>query len=150
MVARKPTAQDIANLLEWIENGDDPAAQRSVIRWCRDNGVDRGPVHEALRADEWANRYARACEQRGLDVADAIHDVAEKAMTGEIKADAARVAVDAYKWTSSRLLAPKRLGEKLDVTSDGKALPAATVFVVGRDVSDRVVSESDDPGGSDG
>jgi hypothetical protein len=104
-----------------------------------------------LRTDEYAPRYTRAVEERGVEVAESLHQIAERTQDGEIDPAAARVAIDALKWTSSRLLAPRRLGERVDVTTDGKALPATTaVFVVGRDVVDRVASENGHGDGDEG
>lgn len=144
MGARRAKAEDMDALLQWIEAGDDPPTKRSVRAGAVKFGLDLKSIKELLRTDEYATRYTRVCEERGVEVAESLHDLSERTMTGEIDPAAARVAIDALKWTSSRLLAPRRLGDKIDVTSDGKALPASSVFVVGRDVVDRVKTEHDD------
>lgn len=58
--------------------------------------------------------YARAIQARAMAHAERIDDLAEKAVRGEIPADVARVAIDAKKWTASRLL-PKLYGDKQQV-----------------------------------
>ena len=148
MGMRRATADDMDALLQWIENGDDPPTQRSVRAGAVKFGLDLKSVKLLLRTDEYAPRYTRAVEERGVEVAESLHQIAERTQDGELDPAAARVAIDALKWTSSRLLAPRRLGDRVDVTSDGKALPAATVFVVGREVVDRVTTEHDDGAGS--
>lgn len=151
MGQRRATAADMDTLLQWIENGDDPPTQRSVRAGAVKFGLDLKSIKVLLRTDEYAPRYTRAVEERGLEVAESLHQIAERTQDGEIDPAAARVAIDALKWTSSRLLAPRRLGERVDVTTDGKALPATTaVFVVGRDVVDRVASENGHGDGDEG
>jgi hypothetical protein len=151
MGQRRATAADMDTLLQWIENGDDPPTQRSVRAGAVKFGLDLKSIKVLLRTDEFAPRYTRAVEERGVEVAESLHQIAERTQDGEIDPAAARVAIDALKWTSSRLLAPRRLGERVDVTTDGKALPATTaVFVVGRDVVDRVASENGHGDGDEG
>lgn len=122
MGARRAKAEDMDALLQWIEAGDDHPTKRSVRAGAVKFGLDLKSIKELLRTDEYATRYTRACEERGVEVAESLHDLSERTMSGEIDPAAARVAIDALKWTSSRLLAPRRLGDKIDVTSDGKAL----------------------------
>jgi hypothetical protein len=57
------------------------------------------------------HRYARAIQQRALNHADEITLISQRVMRGEVPPDAARVALDAMKWTASRLL-PKVYGDK--------------------------------------
>jgi len=134
VAARKPTNEDIAALIEWIESGVDEPCKRSLVKGCERFGLHRTSVHEVLRTEEWADKYARACEQRGLEVAESLHDIAEKTLSGEYDHQAARVAMDALRWTSSRLLAPKRLGDKVDVTSGGERVSIAVVAEHAKDV----------------
>ena len=58
--------------------------------------------------------YARAIQARAMAHAERIDDLAEQAVRGEIPADVARVAIDAKKWTASRLL-PKLYGDRTQV-----------------------------------
>jgi hypothetical protein len=69
--------------------------------------------------DDFGTEYARAREAQAEVMDDKILTAA-----GEAKADpqAARVQIDAYKWRAAKL-APKRYGDKIDVTSGGERLP---------------------------
>lgn len=68
-----------------------------------------------LSEDEsFQDDYARAIQARAMAHAERIDDLAEQAVRGEIPADVARVAIDAKKWTASRLL-PKLYGDRTQV-----------------------------------
>lgn len=61
--------------------------------------------------------YAHAREaQADLD-ADRIREIGEQAIRGEIEANAARAAIDAYKWSAGKR-APKKFGDKLELSGD--------------------------------
>jgi len=66
------------------------------------------------RDEEFFLSYTRAIQARALIHAERIDELAEKAMRGEIPPDAARVAIDAKKWTAQRLL-PKLYGDRQQV-----------------------------------
>lgn len=68
------------------------------------------------------DKYARAKDDAADALADDIEDIANAVLKGVYDPAAARVAVDAKKWIASKLK-PKKYGDKLDLTSDGKALP---------------------------
>lgn len=91
----------------------------SLRQICARKGMpDRTTVMRWLDADEsFASRYARAREMQGDHMDDLILETANDC-TPE-SAPAARVKIDAYKWRAAKLN-PKRYGERLDVTSDGK------------------------------
>lgn len=61
-----------------------------------------------------AEQYARACAARARSYGDRIGDVVDQALSGEIKPEVARVAVDAYKWISARLQ-PVMYGDRQEV-----------------------------------
>jgi hypothetical protein len=65
----------------------------------------------------FAERYARAMELRADWHAAEIERIARQVERKEIPPDAARVAIDARKWTASKLR-PKRYGDKLQVDAD--------------------------------
>lgn len=62
--------------------------------------------------DGFAESYVRAREAQADADADAITDIGRRAITGEIEPSAARVAIEAYKWSASRR-APKKYGDKI-------------------------------------
>jgi hypothetical protein len=66
---------------------------------------------------EFAEKYARAREARADARSDEIDEISQKTLSGEYKADAARVAIDAHKWQAGKEN-PKRYGDKL--TLDGE------------------------------
>lgn len=85
-------------------------------------------VYSWLRANpEFSNNYTRAKQEQADTFADKIADVAFDTLAGKYEPNNARVAIDALKWTASKLK-PKTYGDKLDMTSDGKPVS----FVVTR------------------
>ncbi len=61
-------------------------------------------VHEWIEADTIkAERYARARRRQARHFAERINETAERALSGEIEPDQARVAIDAFKWTASKM-----------------------------------------------
>jgi hypothetical protein len=111
--------------LQKICDSDDkfPSA-KTVYAWLRE--------HEDFR-----NNYARARECQADLLADEIIHIADTFVVGQktvSKAtgleitegdtvDRSRLMVDARKWKASKL-APKKYGDKLDVTSDGEKIAA--------------------------
>lgn len=84
--------------------------------------------------EEKAKRYARACEARADKMFDELIDIADKQGQDVIGEDdfgnpiinhniiaRNRLQVEARKWALSKL-APKKYGDKLDVTSDGERI----------------------------
>ena len=87
-----------------------------------------------------ADQYAQAREIGLEAMAHDILDIADDGMNdtylddrGNVQVNAdviarSRLRVDSRKWLLSKLL-PKKYGDKVDVTSDGKQLPSVTVNV---------------------
>lgn len=59
-------------------------------------------------------RYTRAKEESADSDADRINNIAEKVLIGEYDPNAARVAIDAYKWSAGKKK-PKKYGDKIDI-----------------------------------
>lgn len=79
---------------------------------------------------EFSAQYERACNTRAEILFEESLELADKSVediVGDDKSDSARVQArklqtDMRKWYLSKVL-PKKFGDKLDLTSDGKALP---------------------------
>ena len=63
-------------------------------------------------------QYTRAKEESADSDADRINNIAEKVLTGEYEPNAARVAIDAYKWSAGKKK-PKKYGDAIKVEHDG-------------------------------
>ena len=68
-------------------------------------------------SDELKQAYARARDMRAHAIAGRIYEMADDVRRGKIAPDAARVAIDAYKWTASKML-PKSYGDKVDISGN--------------------------------
>ena len=82
------------------------------------------------------NNYTQAREDSADLDAETVIDIAEKTLKGEHDPAAARVAIDAYKWTAGKKK-PKKYGEKLDVTSGGEPIKQTPITVInnGKDLN---------------
>lgn len=81
----------------------------TILRWLRDDV-------------EFRSMYARAKDDAADALADDILDLADRVLTDEIDANSARVAIDAKKWVAAKLK-PRKYGDKIDMTTNGKDLP---------------------------
>jgi hypothetical protein len=70
------------------------------------------------RHDEFVQQYARAKESQ----ADAYEELMLEVARTEKDVQRARLIVDTMKWTASKLK-PKKYGDKVDYTTNGKDLP---------------------------
>ena len=68
---------------------------------------------------EFIEQYARAKVDSGDSDADKIEEIAEKTLDGTYEPAAARVAIDAFKWTASKKV-PKKYGERQHIEHSGK------------------------------
>ena len=89
------------------------AEGRAVKNVCQDEDMPTFSfVWKWISEDAvFEHRYARAIQQRALNHADEITFMVQEVREGKLPPDAARVAIDAMKWTASRLL-PKVYGDK--------------------------------------
>jgi hypothetical protein len=121
-----PFDQDIADkILEAISSGiglvtflkSDQSfpSYPTVMRWIRGN-------------PEFAASYAQAREDMADADADKIADVAQAVLDGNLDPNAARVAIDAYKWSAGKRR-PKRYGEKIEVENTGTVAVTHTLNV---------------------
>lgn len=97
-------------------------AMSAVFRWLRDN-------------KEFQEQYARACEERTEAMAEDLLDIADDGTNDYHETDDGRtiyngdaiqrskLRVDTRKWLMAKMK-PKKYGDKVDFTTDGKALPS--------------------------
>lgn len=85
---------------------------------------DEFPSHQSIYT--WLNKYPQFLEQytraksdSGDADADRIEEIAEKVLDGSLDPQAARVAIDAYKWTAGKKR-PKKYGDKLHTEHSGE------------------------------
>lgn len=92
------------------------AKGKSLRAVCAMEGM---PSHQTVynwfrKYEGFVEQYARAKEDSADSRADQIEDIAEKVLSGEYDAAAARVAIDAFKWTSGKHK-PKKYGDKQQI-----------------------------------
>lgn len=119
------------NILSEIEEG---ASLRSVLR--RDEMPTQKTFFDWLHEDEEkVKQYARACELRAEQIFEDILEIADETQgdkkyteSGEIidseYVARSRIKIDARKWMLGKMN-PKKYGDKLDMTTDGKAIQSA-------------------------
>lgn len=106
--------------------GDKPVSKSTFLLWCSEN-------------KQFADQYARAMDARTDAMADEILDIADDASndwqinpeTGKeyINTEVvqrSRLRVDARKWLMSKM-APKKYGDKVDVTSAGEKVGSPVI-----------------------
>lgn len=89
---------------------------KSLTAICKQKGMPSvGTVYRWMAEDEGLSEgYARATQARARSYAERMEDVVNQALAGEIRSDAARVAVDAYKFITTRLM-PQLYGDRQTV-----------------------------------
>jgi hypothetical protein len=97
---------------------------RSLRSICREDGMPGlSTVFKWLDEDPWfLEQYTRAKDNQADTNTEDIQDLAKRVVSGEVEPQAARVAIEAYKWTASKLK-PKKYGDKIDMTTNGKDMP---------------------------
>lgn len=103
---------------------DNIPASSTIFRWLLDED-------KKLFQEQYARSRAIQAELMFEELM-AIADESDTVIQGDDKSDAARVnakrlRVDTRKWYLSKVL-PKKFGEKLDVTSDGKAIKGNSII----------------------
>lgn len=112
MVRPSSYSQELADIIcDRIARGE------SLRAVCETEGIpSKETVRNWLREDRegFLAQYTRAREEQADHYADEIIEIADKANDAQL----ARLQVDARKWKASKL-APKRYGEKVDLTHAG-------------------------------
>lgn len=125
-------------IIEKIEYGlslrkslkDEGVSSRTFFEWIKDNDIRQ-------------KQYAHACEERSEKIFEEMIDIADDGtndyMTIE-KGDMlynvedkevvnrSRLRIDTRKWMLSKMM-PKKYGDKLDVTTNGKDIPTQPMIV---------------------
>lgn len=100
--------------LKSILDTDDKMPSRAIIyNWLNKDHQDFD--------QNFLNNYVRAREESADLDAERIEEIAEKTLKGEYKSDAARVAIDALKWTAGKKK-PKKYGDKLDLSIEERPM----------------------------
>ena len=126
---------DGMGLVTFLKSRPDMPSYPTVMRWVRDN-------------PDFAANYAQAREDMADHDADKIADVAKTVLEGKVDPAAARVAIDAFKWSAGKRR-PKRYGEKLEIEQTGSVqvthtLDVSNLTLEELDVLERVLSGSDE------
>lgn len=114
-------------LVTVLKENDAFPSYSTVMKWIREN-------------PEFAQNYARACEDMADHDADKIADVAQRVVRGEVDPQAARVAIDAYKWSAGKRR-PKKYGDKIEVEQSGSVAVTHTLDVSGLSLEELDVLE---------
>lgn len=94
--------EGIANghsLVSILKEDEELPTYTTIMKWLKD-------------FPEFSDNYRRAREDQADHDADKIGDIAERVVKGLLEPNAARVAIDAYKWAAGKRK-PKVYGEKL-------------------------------------
>lgn len=100
-----------------------------MVKICKEKGMpSHATVHVWLEANKsFQDKYARARLNQADWYADKITDIANAVLQGRYKPENARVAIDALKWTASKLK-PKKYGDRLDLTSEGEKIEPLIIY----------------------
>ncbi|QDP65704.1 MAG: putative terminase small subunit [Prokaryotic dsDNA virus sp.] len=100
------------------------AEGRSLESVCRDKDMPPSrTVWDWMKKDEnLRSMYDNARDRRGQYFGELIADVAKDALTGQVDPNAARVAMDGFKWAAARM-SPKQYGDRIhqDIKVDSDA-----------------------------
>jgi transposase len=108
LAAHKLPEEKRQRILELLTEG------KSLRSACLETGVHLQTVMGWLRRDEEFKQVYLEAKQEGADaLADKIMDLAQQALDKPETANAVRVAVDALKWTASKLK-PKSYGDRIE------------------------------------
>ena len=105
------TPELIAEILAQMAEG------KSLTAICKQREMPHvGTVYRWLSEDEgFSEGYARATQARARSYAERMEDVVNQALSGEIRPDAARVAVDTFKFVLSRMVPIYADRQQIDV-----------------------------------
>lgn len=106
---------DGRGLVSVLKENDGLPSYSVVMKWAREN-------------PDFQQKYIKALEDMADHDADKITDVAEGTLRGLYDPAAARVAIDAFKWSAGKRR-PKKYGDKLEIENTGNVAVTHTVDV---------------------
>jgi hypothetical protein len=120
-ISKKEYNKLFANtLIEISEDG------KSVIAALKGK-MSTQKFYELLEDEGNAKRYARACEMRAEVIANETIEIAD---SKRLDVNRDKLRVDTRKWLLAKLH-PKKYGEKIDMTSDGKPFnPSVKIEII--------------------
>ncbi len=112
---------------------DELANGKSLIRILKEN--DALPSYSTImkwlkQFPQFAEDYAEARSYQGDHDSDKVDEVAQLVRDGKIEPQAARVAIDAYKWSAAHRR-PKKYGTKIEVDQTSSVSVTHTLDVSG-------------------
>ena len=121
-----PFDQDIADqiceaiasgsgLVPFLEENKELPRYSTVMRWARE-------------FPNFLEEYTRARDDSADLDADRVAEVAQAVRDGKIAPDAARVAIDAYKWSAGKRK-PKKYGDKVEIATIGTMQVSHTLAI---------------------
>jgi hypothetical protein len=98
----------------------DMLSEYSMVYTCKQLGISRQTIYTWIDTrDGFLDKYARATSERADYKAEEIDRIAYDVLDGRYDPNSGRVAIDALKWTASKLK-PKAYGDRqvIDVTGN--------------------------------
>ncbi len=112
---------------------------RSLREVCKANDWPLTTIYDWLQRD-YAEQYAQAQEARADVLFDELVEIADAPMTDKVEVMQAKLKIDTRKWIMSRMK-PKKYGDKVDVSMDGKVTHDGTVNVAPTDLAIQRIDE---------
>jgi len=116
---------------------------KSLKRICEQKGMpDKATFYRWINGDPiLCDKYARAKDDSADALSEDIQNIADDVLSGKYEANNARVAIDAKKWIASKLK-PKKYGDKIDMTTNGKDLPTPILSAMSRtNINDDIIEQ---------
>jgi len=111
--ARVAVLEDVETIIDAVEDG------QSLRAICRELGIHAGTASRLLRSNPQLDaQYARAKRERAEVFFENVVTTGQAALAGKVKADAARVAIDAFKWAAGKM-DPERYSDRQTVSVSG-------------------------------